>query len=458
MDFKEAIQYLESTIKYGINPSLSRIIDLCNRLGNPERKFKVIHITGTNGKTSTTKIISSILNQMGFTVGAYTSPHLETVRERIVVNNRMISERDFAECISKIKPMVEEVNKKHKEHLTYFEILTALAFVYFAEKEVDCAVIEVGMGGRWDATNIVVPDVAVVLKIRLDHTDLLGNTIVEIAKEKSKIVKKGCKAITSESQKDVLRIIRERCRREKVELKVYEDNPPLSPLGKGAHPPLSPLGKGGIKGGLSDEKGFSSIIKSKKDGNWLIDIKGIYSAYKNLKLPLIGRHQIDNCAAAVAAVELFYGKALPVEKLKKALAKVKCFGRLELVSENPLIVLDGAHNPDGATALSRALRDEFDYEHLILIIAVLYDKDVESIFNELIPLASMVVVTQNSNNRCAPVEFLKEIVAGFNCDFMVEPKLSSAIKAGLDYSGKDDLICITGSLYTVGEAREILVK
>ncbi len=427
MDFKEAIQYLESTIKYGINPDLSRIIDLCGRLGNPERKFKVIHITGTNGKTSTTKITSSILNQMGLCVGMYTSPHLETVRERIVVNNRMISEKDFAECVSKIKPVAEEVNRKHKEKLTYFEILTALAFMYFAEKNVDCAVVEVGMGGRWDATNIVIPDVAVVLRVRLDHTDLLGKTMVDIAMEKSKIIKKGCKAITAESQKDVLGVIRERCRREKVELKVYKND-------------------------------FSSIIKSKKNGDWLIDVKGIYSDYKNLVLPLIGKHQVDNCAVAVATSELFYGKALPVEKLKKALAKISCSGRLELINIDPFVILDGAHNPDGAMALSKALRDEFDYDRLILIMAVLYDKDIENIFRELVPLASMAVITQNSNSRCASIEFLKEIMDGFSCDFVVEPKLSSAIKIGLDYADKNDLVCVTGSLYTVAEAREILLK
>lgn len=441
MDFKEAIRYLESTIKYGINPGLSRIIDLCGRLGNPERKFKVIHITGTNGKTSTTRIASSILSQTGLCVGTYTSPHLETVRERIVVNNRMISEKDFAECVSKIKPVVEEVNKKHKEKLTYFEILTALAFMYFAEKNVDCAVVEVGMGGRWDATNIVIPDVVVVLRVRLDHTDLLGKTMVDIAMEKSKIIKKGCKAITSESQKDVLGVIREQCRREKVELKVYEND----------LPPRSPLTKGG-------QRGVESIIKSKKNGDWLIDIKGIYSNYKNLILPLIGKHQVDNCAVAVAAAELFYGKALPVEKIKKALAKVSCSGRLELINIDPFVILDGAHNHDGAIALSKALRDEFDYDRLILIMAVLYDKDIESIFRELVPFASMAVITQNSNSRCASIEFLKEIMDGFNCDFVVEPKLSSAIKIGLDYADKNDLVCVTGSLYTVAEAREILLK
>lgn len=401
---------------------------LCESLGNPQLSFPAIHLTGTNGKTSTARLISSILTTLGLKVGTYTSPHLESCTERITLSLKPISKKEFASYLSKMIPYIEAVNHRQPENLTYFEILTGCAFLYFAEKAVDCGVIEVGMGGKWDATNIVCPRVAVITNVQLDHTDMLGNTHSEIALEKVKIIKNGCQVVTAEDKPEILGIIKKRCVKEKASFKV--------------------LGRD-----------FSFLVNCSRDGIQELNIAGLFGNYDGLLLPLIGSHQAVNAALAVVAVEAFCGRALPLRILKKGLAGACSPGRLEVIAPKDFgatVVLDGAHNPAGATALAEALRSCFDYSRLILVLAILQDKDIEGILNRLAPLASMIIFSENQNSRSASVGVLKEYLGSRDCNCAIEPNLPKAIDLALNYASREDLICITGSLYTVGEAREYL--
>ncbi len=422
MDYKSAIKYLESSIEYGINPSLERISKLAERLENPNLAYKSIHITGTNGKTSVAIIAASILYSLGFKTGLYTSPHLKNVNERIIVKNEKIENKKLANLISRIIPEVEKVNQISDDPLTYFEILTALAFLYFKEEEIDCAVFEVGMGGRWDATNLVNCKVAIVTNIELDHTDILGESLSAIAEEKLGIIKHGSCVITGEKKPEMVEIIKKKCIEKKADLKI--------------------LG--------TDFKTFS-IDENR------IRLKGICSVYNDLSISLLGHHQITNMAIAIAACEAFIGEALPERVLRKVLKNISNPGRLEVMLKRPLVVLDGAHNPHGALALANALK-EFKYKKLILVLSILKDKDVENILSILVPLSDFTFITQNKNTRSLSSRELMRKVEKFTRDFREEKKITSAISAAIGLAAQNDLVLVTGSLYTVGEARDYLRK
>jgi dihydrofolate synthase/folylpolyglutamate synthase len=421
MDYGSAIEYLESTVNYGINPGLQRISALVDKLGNPQLCCPVIHITGTNGKTSTARIVASILSEGDERVGLYTSPHLEKVNERIAVGLRAISDGELAELVSRVAPEIEKVNREQSENLTYFEILTALAFLYFREQDVDSSVIEVGMGGRWDATNLVRPKVAVVTNVELEHTEYLGGTLESIAREKTGIIKPGASVVTGEKKPETLAIIERECEEVGVELKR-----------------------------LGSDFDYSCR-------NRTFDVRGIYADYEDLFLSLQGEHQARNATLAIAAAELFLGNALEQESLRKALATVTSPGRLEVVGGKPLVVLDGAHNPHGAEVLSKAMKN-FDYDNLILVLAVLKDKDVDGMLERILPLASCVIVTRNSNSRSLGVEELARRVGVRMKNLLKSDDIASAIRMAKERAAPRDLVLITGSLYTVGEARAFLRK
>ncbi len=433
MDFIQAERYLDASARYGIKPGLERMRALCNRIGNPQLSFPAIHITGTNGKTTTARAAAAILEGKGKRTGRYISPHLQSVTERICIDGRPISDRDFASCMTGLQPFVEEANAETGDPLSYFEISTALAFKYFAAREVDVAVIEVGMGGIWDATNLVQSRVAVITNVGLDHAAELGNDKVSIAREKIGIIKAGSLVITAEVDPAILAMIREKCEAEHAELRVLS----------------------------RDFKVLYNIsygIGSGKIGQ-VFGLRGLLRQYDQLYLPLLGEFHINNAACAVAAVEAFLGNRqnLSAEDVEKGLARVASPGRLEVVAFDPLLILDGAHNPDGASKLAAVLENDLDYEKLYLVVGILEDKDYEEMLDILVPMADTVIVTRSSNPRAAPAETLQRLVENKfkkNCETVAT--IPEAIKRAKTLASVSDLICVTGSLYTVGEAREAL--
>jgi len=422
MNFVKANEYINSLGHNEINPGLKRIKALCEKIGNPQNNFSVIQITGTNGKTSTARIISSLLSAHGLKTGIYTSPHLNSIIERFEIDGKLISNDDFAASLTKIMPSINEVNEKFfPDKLSYFETVTALAFVLFRDKRVDCAILEVGMGGRWDATSVSSPKVSVITNVELEHTDRLGDTVSQIAWEKAHIIKRGSTAIIGKLSVEALRIIKGRCLSEKVDLKIFG-------------------------------KDFSLIEKDTRS----FSIDGLYGRYDNLFLNLLGRNQLENASLAVAASEAFFKKPLFVEKMRMGLNGARCPGRLEVLSKKPLVILDGAHNPAGAKELARSLKNDFTYDDLILVFAILRDKDIKGIIEELIPAASFVILAKNKNERCASCEFLRRYVG--DAKYKCAKNISDALQIALKKAKLSDLICVTGSLSTVAEARELLLK
>lgn len=424
MDYLKLVEFFNSVDQFGINPGLTRIQLLLEKLGDPQKFLPVIHLTGTNGKTSTARIISSILTEHGLKTGTYTSPHLCSYTERFSVDGAVIPEEKLVEIFEKMLPSLRVVEKEVlPDKFSLFEILTALAFLYFWESKVDALVMEVGMGGRWDATNVVSSRVSVVTNVSLDHTDRLGKTVAEIAWEKAHIIKRGCAAIGGNLERDSLRVVEERCLSEGVDLKL--------------------LGRD-----------FALSERKKIDSGQIISVKGLYGEYENLGMHLLGEHQAINATLACVSSEAFLKERLKKKRLKDGLRKTKSPGRLEIIKEAPLVILDGAHNPDGAFQLAKALKSEFTYRNLIFIISILSDKDIEGILKELLPLSSLIIFTENQSYRSAKASLLAEQASNIaSCKVVVEPCLAKAIKEALKKANLSDLVCITGSLYTVGDAR-----
>lgn len=421
MTFDEAVKFLDDSIYYGIKPDLTRITKIAHFLEEPQKAYPVIHVTGTNGKTSTSRMIAAILAREGMKAGLYTSPHLVEVTERVVINGDPISEVLFAECMSEISPAVERVNHSHADRMTYFEILTALAFEVFRREKVNVAVIEVGMGGRWDATNIADGKVAVITNVGHDHSEYLGDSLEDIAKEKSYIIKKGAAAITAERSSHIIEILQGRCAR------------------VGAR--LAKLGNDFSYSGNKDS----------------LNIQGIYSEYSGLELNLFGDYQLPNAALAVAATELFLGQAIKLPTLRRSLREVTSPGRLEVLGEKPYFVVDGAHNQEGAAALVSTIDKDFDFSRLIICIAVLGDKDYSGILKALSKRAAFIVLTRNSSPRCIHPSVLAEIVGDLGVGYLVEEDIGKAVKAALSLAGPKDLVLATGSLYTVGDVKAKLL-
>lgn len=426
MSFEKAIDYITDALKFGINPGLDKIEAVCAELGNPQLKYSTIQITGTNGKTSTTWMTRQILSKTGLKVGCYTSPHLHTYRERITVDGEMISEQEFAATLETIKPALEKTKRRFGD-LTEFEILTAMAVQYFAKSEVDVAVFEVGLGGRWDATSVVRPKVAVITGISLDHTDRLGETVEEIAWDKAHIIKEGCVAVLGSMPAGALKTVLERC--ESVGAGILQYSKDF-----------------GVKG--------AQIIKNKGSR---FSVKGIHAAYDDIELPVFGDYQVNNFTTALAVCEAFTGAAIDRKVLEQAAETVKCPGRFELMSRNPMIVLDGAHNPEGMRMVAEGLPRAFAYNRLHFVLAISGDKDIEQMIEILTASGATLVLTTNSSYRSASVDRLADIAIRSGNSYSIEPDLRNAIERAVSIAAADDLVCITGSLYTVADARSMLL-
>jgi len=397
---------------------LETIVELLSRLGNPQDDYKTILIAGTNGKGSTATITASILESAGYKVALYTSPHLVDVRERIVVNGKKIARKDFSQIIADIK-------EKVKNPLTYFELLTAAAFVYFQCQKVDIAVLEVGLGGRLDATNVCKPLVSIITNIDFDHMAYLGNTLESIAHEKAGIIKQNGICLTAAKQKNVLPVLKNICSRRKAK--------------------LCRLG--------SDIK----IIKQK---NSFFTYHGLYRKLCGLTIPLQGKHQLANAALAVAAIEIAGEKGFKIDDdaIRAGLKKAYLDARLEVLQKEPIFLLDGAHNPAGISVLCRALKNDFSYKRLILVFSSLIDKDYRQMLKKIAPLVSKIILTKLKTTRAELPDNMLKILEKMGYKAIMTQNVGQAIQKAQALAEKKDLICATGSLYLAGEVKQKFPK
>lgn len=409
-------------------PDLDRITTLADLLDRPNRSYPAIQLTGTNGKSTTAHMVACLLGALGLTAGTYTSPHLQDVRERIRIATEPISREEFVEGLAYLGPFLAEVDARHPDQVTFFETLTALAFTSFADRAVDVGVFEVGMGGQWDATNLVRGEVAVLTSIGVDHREL-GADPPAVAREKTGIVKEGAVVVSGPQDPDVAVIVADAAGRADARLVVADED-------------------------------FRVADRELAVGGQMITLHGVTGAVDQIYLPLHGEHQATNAACALAAVEGFLGFSggLDADVIRRGFAAVRSPGRLEVVRRThaSTVVLDGAHNPAGARALATALRDEFAFRHRVLVVGVLGDKDVEGILAELLPVADHLVVTEPPTGRAAPAEGLRKLARRALATVEVAPDVATALELASGLAGEEDAVVVTGSLYTVGAARAAL--
>jgi dihydrofolate synthase/folylpolyglutamate synthase len=437
MDYKQALNYIFGYTDYEKvhmphamgGYDLRRVAELLARLGNPHQKARSVHIAGTNGKGSTAAMIASVLSTAGYQTGLYTSPHLNTIRERFRIDGVMITEEEFTSTVNRLKPQVERINHEATYgELTTFEILTALAFSHFATREIDFQVLEVGLGGKYDATNVIHPEVCVITSISYDHTEILGKSLAKIASEKAGIIKSGTAVVLAPQADEVVPVIEKTCREQEADLVM--------------------VGKD-----LSGQRlGFDGTRQTLK-------VKGRRDRYQ-LAIPLLGHYQLENTASAVAALEILADKGFHISRddITNGLARVSWPGRLQVLRQHPTIVADGAHNPNGAQRLKQSLTEYFDFERAILVMGASADKDVASVVKELAPSFDKVIATQADHPRAMAPDELAAIFSEFGATALQAASVSSAISLALSMAGERDLICVAGSLFVVAEAIEEVGK
>jgi dihydrofolate synthase/folylpolyglutamate synthase len=430
--FQQALDFIYSFIDYERQGprvrqtwDLRRVEELFNLIGNPHLKSKTVHIAGSKGKGSVAAMTSSVLTTAGYKTGLFTSPHLHFYNERIRIDGSYISNDEIVELVERVRPAVEKVNKEAKYgKLTTFEVTTALGFSYFADKNVDFQVIEVGLGGRLDATNIVNPDVCAITSISYEHMDLLGNTLTAIATEKAGIIKPGCTVVIS-PQVEEAGLVFEKIARERQAR--------LIRVGKDI---------------TCKDLGFKNFKQT-------LQVKGRLGKY-TFTIPLLGQYQLDNSSVAVGVLEVLMEKGyrIPVQKLVEGMANVSWEARLQAINHRPLVIVDGAHNGDSVHKLKEALKHYFKYEKAILILGLSSDKDVENIVAELAPAFDKVIATRSIHPRAMVTE---PIVAEFrkhNIEAEQTDDISIALPMALKMAGDKDLICVTGSLFVASGAIE----
>ena len=424
MDHAQALKELDSRKESRMIPDLSRILALATYLDDPQLSYPTIHVTGTNGKGTAARVATEIACAHGLTTGLYTSPHLDSVTERLSVCGVDMTEQEFADEFTHLHPFLELVDAQSDERVTYFEALTALAYLWFADRPVALGVFEVGMGGTWDATNLVAGDVAVITPIGLDHPEL-GDTLTQVAGEKAGIIKQGKEVVAREQEAEALTVLEERA------------------------------GKVGASM-LLEFRDWEVLERLHAVGGQVFSMRGSMATYDELFLPLLGEHAVHNAAASIIACESLLGERLDDETLRGALAGVRWPGRLEVAGRHPTIVLDGAHNAAGAEALSVALREFFPGERLHLVLSISANKDVAGIAAQLAPLADVVYATRNESERSADASSIAEAFAAQGPAVAVHGSVAEALEAARAVATADDLICVTGSLYTVADARRAL--
>ena len=408
-------------------PTLDRIAALTSAMGEPEKTFPVVHITGTNGKGSTTRICSTLLHTNGLSVGTYTSPHLERLNERIAWNGKPITDDDLRDCLFAIEKLEEFICRADPSSLspTWFELMTASAYRYFGDVAVDAAVIEVGLGGRYDATNVADADVAVVTNVQLDHVNILGDTRVKIASEKAGILKPGCIAVIGEQDDEVVSVFANEARQVGVD--------------------------GFWRRGIE----FECTENVVAHGGRVISVRTPGAAYDDLFLPLYGAHQGENASAAIAAAEAFFGAPVDPDVVAEAISHVTAPGRLEIVARRPLVLLDGAHNAAGAAALSASLDEDFSViERMVVVFGCLNGHDPAELLGALDPdrVAHVVACTPPSL-RAVPAAEVAAAAESIGLEVSVADSVADAIDEARTIAAPEDLVLVTGSLYLVGAAR-----
>lgn len=428
MKYEEAMKYITEVGNFGSNYGLERTYKLLEHLGNPERDLKLIHIAGTNGKGSTTSMITEILMGEGYKVGMYTSPFIEEFEERIQINRNNITKESLAILMDEIKVAVDKVIEAGYNHPTEFEIITVLMLLYFKKENIDFGVIEVGLGGTLDSTNVIKPIIQVITSISFDHTNLLGNTLEKIAREKAGIIKKGIPTIIYPQQEDVLKVIKNKCFEMDSELYIANN----------------------------ENLKFKNIVNLDKPYQLLK-----YNNEIDILLPLLGEHQIINLSVAMQAIEVLNNKNIidiSIANIVKSIKNVSWKGRLEVLSNNPYVVIDGAHNIQGIKTLSRNIKKYFKYENLYLILGILADKDVEEMIKIITPMAKKVYSVTPNSIRGELAESLKDEVSKFNKNCKAFDKYEEAYLEALNDASEKDLILASGSLYMIGDMRKIIRK
>lgn len=417
-----------------IEPSLDRILALVDALGSPHLTYPTIHIAGTNGKTSTARMIDQLLANLGYRVGRYTSPHLESFTERISIKGEPISDLEMIKTYEDIYLYLDLIDSRQSHPISYFEALTAMAFVAFAEHPVDIAVIEAGMGGQWDATNVISSQVSVMTPIGLDHMEYLGNTVEAIAKTKAGIFKPESNVVLAAQSGQVAKVL-------------------LAQVVKVSAQPF--------------RQGVEFYLKNRAlaVGGQLLSIQGVHGDYDEIFLPLYGDHQGNNAAVALAAVEVFAGVKLDTELVQDAFSKVSSPGRCEIVYKDPTVIIDAAHNPHGVSAIANTLNTEFDFELVVGVVAVLADKDVAGILKNLSTTLDYLVITENGSARAMNKDELAKIASQYFKAEQVEiiGDMNTAINYAIEkvalFNQVNDgvgAVVITGSVATAGMARSII--
>lgn len=431
MKYEEALEYISQTNKFGIRLGLENIGKLLELLGNPQETLNIIHVAGTNGKGSVCSFISNILRESGYKVGLYTSPYLETFTERIRVNGENIPQEDVARIIDLIKEKIEVMVSQGYAYPTEFEVVTAMAFYYYSEQKVDFVALEVGLGGRYDATNIITKSlVSVITSISLDHTGILGDTIEKIAYEKAGIIKENGVVVVYDQTNEAKDVINSVCKEKNA--KYIEVN-------------------------------FDNInIKKSNINSQVYDCNVMGETYKNLEIMLIGEHQINNSILAMSVLKYLKDTKkldnVSEESIREGLITTKWPGRIEKIKESPIFIIDGAHNEDGAKSLAKALDKHFKDKKLTLLIGMLEDKDIDGVLDILMPKFSKVVATTPNNPRAINSDILKEKILKYVSDVTSKHEIEDAVNYTLETSNKDDIIISAGSLYMIGTVRTLVKK
>ncbi len=471
----KAIDY-EKLISYQYNSStfsLDRMVKMLEYAGNPHKGFPSIHITGTKGKGSTSIMMSTILECAGLTTGLFTSPHLVDLKERIQINRQNISEHEFTSNLNELMPYIQHLRETEPSASpTFFEILTAIAMLYFKKKHVEMAVLEVGLGGRLDSTNVVVPQVSVIANVGFDHTAILGHTLSSIAYEKAGIIKQGVPVVSAVEDPEALSVIEKTCKEKDARLyllgrdiwveeiqSVLENN---SELHRHSHRTILDFGLRNVDLSLNPQvqNPKSKIPNPKSERGLMYTIKTWRHTYPEIFLPLIGAHQAKNCALALGALEIMREQgniSIDDEIIREALAHVYCPARIEVIGENPLIILDYAHTVDSMKFLRDSLLENFTFNKLILVLGFSQDKDLDNILKEIITVGDSIIVTRSENPRsAAPEDLYQRIEKLCGKQPEITDSTQDAVTAAKRMASKEDLICITGSAYVAGEAMQAL--